>query len=738
MKILMALMGLEIGGAETHVVELSKALKNMGHEIVVTSNGGVYQKELEDYGIRHIKLPLHSKMPHRFLKSYFMLKKVFDNEHFDIVHAHARIPAYICGLLAKKYSFRYVTTAHWVFKITPLWKRLANWGEKTIAVSDDIKEYLIKNYGIWSDNISTTINGIDTKKFSKDTDWSDIKKEFGLQDDKYRILYVSRMDDTRSAVAFMTASAMPEILKIKSNAELIIVGDGNDFERLKAHTDAINAQIGHKAIILTGGRIDINKFVTSADAFVGVSRSALEAMATGIPVIIAGNEGYIGIFSEEKFKVSYDTNYCCRGCEDATTELVTRDLIKIITMSQEELDKTSVYNKQVIESYYSAQKMASDYNDMYLTLTPLRHYEHSDIIINGYYGYKNVGDDALLQAMIENVKHNNPDAKITVLSANPKETSSRYLVNSINRYNVLGIYREMKRAKLFISGGGSLLQDVTSTKSLIYYTSIIKLAKKLKLKVVIYANGFGPINKKKNIKKVKEALIMADSISMREYSSADAVKKLIPEKEVKISSDPAFSLTSTDDKWKARLLQKYGISDTRKYFAISLREWPKNDPKITEKLTEFCSSVKEKYGISPVFFAMQSTKDTAICNSIKKKLVYNAPIISDISAKEMISILEKMEFSIGMRLHFLIFSAVANVPVIGLSYDPKINSLIEYLDSVPCVTSNDLDTKKLLDITEDVLSNKDKYKSELYAKVEELKNKALTDAKDVIEIANNI
>ena len=314
MKILMALMGLEIGGAETHVVELSKALKNMGHEIVVTSNGGVYQKELEDYGIRHIKLPLHSKMPHRFLKSYFMLKKVFDNEHFDIVHAHARIPAYICGLLAKKYSFRYVTTAHWVFKITPLWKRLANWGEKTIAVSDDIKEYLIKNYGIWSDNISTTINGIDTKKFFKDTDWSDIKKEFGLQDDKYRILYVSRMDDTRSAVAFMTASAMPEILKIKPNAELVIVGDGNDFERLKAHTDAINAQIGHKAIILTGGRIDINKFVASADAFVGVSRSALEAMATGIPVIIAGNEGYIGIFSEEKFKVSYDTNYCCRGC----------------------------------------------------------------------------------------------------------------------------------------------------------------------------------------------------------------------------------------------------------------------------------------------------------------------------------------------------------------------------------------------------------------------------------------
>lgn len=550
MKILMTLMGLEIGGAETHVVELSKALKNLGHEITVASNGGVYQKELEEYGIKHVKIPLHSKKPLCFVKSYYLLKKLFDNEQFDIVHAHARIPAYICGLLAKKYSFRYVTTAHWVFKITPLWKRLANWGEKTIAVSDDIKEYLIKNYEIWSDNITTTINGIDTVKFSKNTDWSDIKNEFTLEDDKYRILYVSRMDDSRSAVAFMTASAMPEILKVKPNAELIIVGDGNDFARLKAHTDKINEEIGRQVIKLTGGRVDINKFVASADAFVGVSRSALEAMATGIPVIIAGNEGYIGIFNESKFKISYDTNFCCRGCKAASTKLVTEDLIKIITMSDDELEEVSRYNKEIIDTYYSARAMAKDYDDMYSTLTPISHYTHSDIIINGYYGYKNIGDEALLQAMIENIKELYPDAKLCVLSSNPKETSKRYLVNSINRYNIIKVYREMKTAGVYISGGGSLLQDVTSTKSLVYYTSILKLAKKLGLKVMIFANGFGPINKKKNIDKVKNALNCADWISMREPESADIVKSFIPSINVNVSADPAFCLEKTDAKWQ--------------------------------------------------------------------------------------------------------------------------------------------------------------------------------------------
>ncbi len=733
MKILMALMGLEIGGAETHVVELSKALKDMGHEIVVASNGGVYQRELVENGIRHVKIPLHSKKPSCFFKSYFSLKKLFDEENFDIVHAHARIPAYVCGLLAKRYSFRYVTTAHWVFKITPLWKRLANWGEKTIAVSDDIKEYLIKNYGVWSDNISTTINGIDTKKFSKEVDWSDIKKEFSLSDGAYRILYVSRMDASRSAVAYMVASAMPEILKIKPNAELVIVGDGDDFARLKAHVDKINLSLGKDVIKLTGARVDINKFVASSDAFVGVSRSALEAMAAGVPVIIAGNEGYIGIFGEDKFKVSYDTNYCCRGCEEATNELVLRDLTKIVTMSDDELRTVSEYNKGVIEKYYSAYAMAKDYDDMYKTLTPLRHYKNSEIIINGYYGYDNIGDDALLQAMLEQMRSLYPDKRITVLSSKPRETSGRYLVRSIYRYNILKIYREMKRASLFISGGGSLLQDVTSTKSLVYYTALLRLAKRLGLKTAVYANGFGPITKAKNIAKVKNVLSDADFLSMREPSSAEAVRTLI-EKDISVSADPAFSLSSVNEKWKVRVLQKFGIEKGKKYFAVSLRNWSKNDREIIKKASDYCKAIYEKYGCLPVFVAMQSSKDLSLCEAIRSGLSFDAPIVSNLGAKELIGILEEMQFSVGMRLHFLIFSAVAGTPPIALSYDPKINSLMKYIGLDSSISSSSLDLERLTKITDDVISERDGISSRLKEKVEEMRALISEDAKKVISI----
>lgn len=93
-KILMALMGLEIGGAETHVVELSKELKKQGYDIIVASNGGVYEKELAEAGIRHYHVPLNQRNVLKMARSYFILKKIIKKEKVDIVHSHARIPSF--------------------------------------------------------------------------------------------------------------------------------------------------------------------------------------------------------------------------------------------------------------------------------------------------------------------------------------------------------------------------------------------------------------------------------------------------------------------------------------------------------------------------------------------------------------------------------------------------------------------------------------------------------------------
>ena len=356
MRVLMATMKLDIGGAETHIVELSKALARRGVEVIVASNGGAYEAELAEAGIEHIKIPFHSKNPVCMKRAYQMLKKVIFEKNIDVVHAHARIPAFLCGMLHNKYHFRFVTTAHWVFSTKFPYNLLTRWGDRSLAVSDDIKKYLIDNYGIDKDNIRVTINGIDLEKFSKDTDYSDVATEFGLTDDKTRIVYVSRMDIDRSLAAHKLLEAAESLAREIPNLEIVIVGGGNDFEAVRAEAEAVNAAMGRRMVIVTGSRTDINKFAASGDIFIGVSRAALEAMACEKPAIIAGNEGYIGIFDEDKLQVSIDTNFCCRGCGETTTEQLKKDILKVLKAPIEEQERLGRYSRET-EYCCSSQEM---------------------------------------------------------------------------------------------------------------------------------------------------------------------------------------------------------------------------------------------------------------------------------------------------------------------------------------------------------------------------------------------
>ena len=233
MRVLMATMQLDIGGAETHIVELSKALSRRGVEVIVASNGGAYEAELEEAGIRHIKVPFHSKNPLCMKRAYLKLKEIILTNHIDVVHAHARIPAFLCALLHRRYHFRFVTTAHWVFSTRFPYNLLTRWGDRSLAVSDDIKTYLADNYGIDPEHVRVTINGIDLEKFSKDTDYSAIKEEFQLSDTAWRIVYVSRMDTDRSLAAHKLLEAAQALAAEIKNLEIVIVGGGNDFEEIK-------------------------------------------------------------------------------------------------------------------------------------------------------------------------------------------------------------------------------------------------------------------------------------------------------------------------------------------------------------------------------------------------------------------------------------------------------------------------------------------------------------------------
>ena len=158
MKILMATMQLDIGGAETHIVELSKQLRALGHEVAVISNGGVYVEEIEKAGIRHYTAPMHRRSVREMQTARSILRDVIRKERPDVVHAHARIPAFLCGTVVKTMGVPFVTSCHGVYQVSRALKLLSNWGERTLAVSEDIRDYLMEQYGVPAEQITVTIS----------------------------------------------------------------------------------------------------------------------------------------------------------------------------------------------------------------------------------------------------------------------------------------------------------------------------------------------------------------------------------------------------------------------------------------------------------------------------------------------------------------------------------------------------------------------------------------------------
>ncbi len=682
MKILLTHMWMVIGGAETHVVELAASLVARGHDVTVASNGGVFVDELERAGVRHFNVPLHTKRPLSMIKSYRLLKKLILKEKFDIVHAHSRIPAFICGMLSKRLGFRFVTSTHAVFKVNGLLANVSDWGDHTFAVSCDIKQYLIDNYKTPQDNITLTINGIDTERFKSDIDNKKARSELNLSKDKYRVVYVSRIDNETALPGFLLCDAAPSLIDIIPNLEIIIVGGGTAFDTLSKKADNINSKLSKQVIRLTGPRTDVAEILSTADIFVGVSRAALEAMSEENPVILAGQQGYIGVLKEDVLGTAKRTNFTCRGEALPTVQNLIDDIKEIYSMPKERVAELGALCRRVVIEGYSIDRMAEDHIEVYKKLTPFKRYNRGDIIISGYYGFGNVGDDSLLSSIIVGLKSQNPEARITVLAKKPKRLARISGVRTINRFNIPSVIREMLGARLLISGGGSLLQDGTSKKSLFYYTFIMKMAKKLGLKLVLYANGLGPICSRDGRKLSAEVMADADYISLRENSSLELARELGVTKDIYVSADPAFLLEDTASLWLEHIISREGIPEN--YFIVSVKDTNNFDgfgmgKNTLNLIADEIVKISEKYKITPLFIPMYPAKDTVITTKLYEACKCGL-VITSLSASELCAVMKGARLVIGTRLHTLIFAAKVCVPMLAISYDPKINAFIDYLN----------------------------------------------------------
>ena len=380
--------------------------------------------------------------------------------------------------------------------------------------------------------------------------------------------------------------------------------------------------------------------------------------------------------------------------------------------------------------------MACDYLEMYkkTLASPVPFNGHGDVALSGYYGFGNLGDESLLDIIASSVSREVPGVKITAFTKSPKKDARRTGLNCVSRFNLFSVPSELKHAKLLISGGGSLLQDATSRRSLKYYAGVIRLAERVGCRVCVLANGIGPISDERNKKITASVIEKADYVSVRdEDSKAELVSLGVPADKIAVTADPAFLIGACKSERVQELLSALSL-EGKKFFSVSLR--PFTDPSVFEKIAAACRAIRDKYSLMPLIIPMQNSRDLDICREFACS-VGGAVYVPE-SASELIGILSSSEFLIGMRLHSVIFAAAAAVPVIGLSYDPKVRSMMSALSQECCIdlkSEPDIEVKIVL-MSDMIVRDSSAIREKLSERAAEMRKKCADDLRAIHEMLN--
>ncbi|MBQ9313999.1 MAG: polysaccharide pyruvyl transferase CsaB [Clostridia bacterium] len=323
-----------------------------------------------------------------------------------------------------------------------------------------------------------------------------------------------------------------------------------------------------------------------------------------------------------------------------------------------------------------------------------------NVLISGYYGFNNTGDEAMIETMSSLLAKKNYG--LIVLSSNPERTKELYNVQAYDRYKISEVKKAIKNSDMIVSGGGTLFQDITSRKSILYYLGIIKLAQMQHKKICIAYQGMGPLASSfnriitKNILNKKSVKLIA----LRDDQAIDFAKEIgIDKGKIIFSSDMIFMLEPPPKERCNKILRDnvHGYKEGQKLIGISIREWKDKDR--TDLFAELADKLVEAYDARIVFFPFHKPKDAEISKIVMHKMKHEEAAVlmpNRYLPSEILGTMGLMDINIGVRLHSLVFSAVMNVPTVGISYDPKIDGFLDTIDMKSICTYDNIDIDKIL------------------------------------------
>ncbi|WP_088009629.1 polysaccharide pyruvyl transferase CsaB [Indiicoccus explosivorum] len=355
------------------------------------------------------------------------------------------------------------------------------------------------------------------------------------------------------------------------------------------------------------------------------------------------------------------------------------------------------------------------------------------IVLSGFYGLGNTGDEAILKAIIDNLRAELDNPEITVFSLSPEETSAEHGVESIYRawrHSNKEKWRALREADLLISGGGGLLQDTYPTKFLFgplpYYLLIVQLAKAAGTKVMFFSQGIGPVTSRWGKTLMKTFANQADFITVRDAYSKEYLHKLgVTKPETVVTADIVFAFRSDEED---RAYQSLPLSGDEKIVAVTVRPWF-DHPDYLDKMAYVLDGLIEQRGVTPVFVPMEGKYDVPASQDVMSRMRHADRTLllgSDFSPNEFLNFIRHAELTVGLRLHALIFSALASVPHLGLSYDRKVESFLKRSGMWPySFRLGEIDETRMLENALYLLDHKEEAQAIMEPNVAELRSEAM-------------
>lgn len=704
MRVLHLISGGDSGGAKTHVLSLLSSLNEHIRADLVCYKEAEFSKEAREMGI-----------PTRVFEGGFDIglkktRELIENGNYDIVHCHGSRANLTGALLKKHFDIPFISTVHSDYKLDYLGRPMAamTYGQLNkmalrhmdyrVCVSDQMRETLIER-GFEPNKLFPIYNGVD---FSRPKPEITRREWFGkigcdFPEDSIVVGIAARFDAVKDVAT--TVRGFAGAAEENERLRLLIAGDGREREML----ESLCEELGVRDKVFFAGwindgmdgyyaSVDINAISSLSETF---PYAVTEAARAGIPTVASRVGGL------PKLIINGETGMLFNPQDHET---MTRCILALA--NDEQLRKRlgqAVYDKAKRE--FSTESTCRRQLKIYKTVIERYRKPRCGAVICGAYGHGNAGDEALLTAIAGQLRSIDPDMRIVVVSKNARHTKRMHGLSAIRRWQILKLRRELKRSKLFISGGGSLIQDVTSRRSLWFYLHTISLAKKCGCRVQMYGCGMGPLNYDYDRKRAAATINRCvDAITLRDPLSLEFTREIgVTVQEVLVTGDPVLNLRGRSDADAKSFLRSHGIDPDGKYVCLGLRNWPG----FAEKSGEIRAALQycyDKYGLTPLFMPMNYDRDAAITEPITRGMRAPFKVMPKTEDAELeIAIVRQTKLCVAMRLHSLLYAACGEVPSVGLSYDPKVTGCAQYL-GISCIEFDEVTAQSLIETIDTALS----------------------------------